>query len=71
MKSIIESIKKNNYSEWHDVECTKDLKIDRKSCSIAFKSGDNYNASKIDNNWWLIDQVGISSEDFKKHFKDI
>ena len=67
----MESIKKDQYSEWHDVECTKDLKIDRKSWSITFKSGDNYQGSKINDNWWIIDQIGISLEDFKKHFKDI
>lgn len=71
MKNIVESIKKDNYSEWHNVECTNDLKVDRKSWSVTFKSGDNYNASKINNNWWLIDQIGVSTEDFQKHFKDI
>lgn len=68
---INESITKTKYSEWHDVQCTKDLKIDRKSWNITFKSGEEYQASKINDEWWLIDQIGVSVEDFKKHFKDI
>lgn len=27
-------------------------------------------ANKINDNWWLIDSIGISDEDFKKHFKE-
>lgn len=70
-EKISESITKTDYSECHDVQCTKDLKIDRKSWNITFKSGEEYQASKINDEWWLIDQVGVSAENFKKHFKDI
>ena len=71
MKSIVESINKTNYSEWHDVKCIKDLTIKRKTNNITFKANSEYKASKINDNWWLIDQIGVSSKEFKKHFKDI
>jgi hypothetical protein len=71
MKNIIESIKKTNYSEWHDVKCIKEFTIERKTSSYTFKKGTEYKASKINDNWWLIDQVSVSKEEFKKHFKDI
>lgn len=71
MKDIIESIKKTDYSEWHDVKCIKELTINHKTSSYTFKKDTKYKASKINDNWWLIDQVGVSKEEFKKHFKDI
>lgn len=71
MKTIVESIKKTPYSEWHDVSCIKDYTVERKDGNIVFKSGTEYKASKINDNWWLVDQIGVSSEDFKKYFKDI
>ncbi len=71
MKNIIESIKKTNCSEWHDVKCIKEFTIERKTSSYIFKKDTEYKASKINDNWWLIDQVGVSKEEFKKHFKDI
>ena len=37
MKNIIESIKKTNYSEWHDVKCIKEFTIERKTSSYTFK----------------------------------
>jgi len=71
MKDIIESIRKTDYSEWHDVKCIKELTINRKVNSYTFKKDTEYKASKINDNWWLIDQEGVSKEEFKKHFKDI
>jgi hypothetical protein len=71
MKDIVESIKKTNYSELHDVKCVKEYKIERKTGGMTFKQGEEYEASKINDNWWLIEQFGVSSEDFKKYFKDI
>lgn len=71
MKDIIESIKKTDYSEWHDVKCIKELTINRKTNSYTFKKDTEYKALKINDNWWLIDQEGVSKEEFKKHFKDI
>ena len=71
MKNIIESIKKTDYSEWHNVKCIKELTINRKTNSYTFKKDTEYKASKINDNWWLIDQIGVSSNEFKKHFKDI
>ena len=71
MKNIVESIRKTNYSEWHTVKCIKDFKIERKTRSMTFKQGEQYEASKINDNWWLIDQIGVSSEEFKKYFKNV
>jgi hypothetical protein len=71
MKDIVESIKKTNHSEWHTVQCIKEYKIDRKTGTITFKQGEEYEASKINDNWWLIEQFGVSTEDFKKYFKDV
>ena len=68
---INESITKTDYSEWHDIICKKDLTIERKEGNITFKSNTEYKASKINDNWWLIDQVGVKNDDFKKYFKDI
>lgn len=71
MTDIKESIKKTDYSEWHDVKCIKELTINRKTSSYTFKKDTEYKASKINDNWWFIDQVGVSKEELKKHFKDI
>jgi hypothetical protein len=71
MKDIVESIKKTNYSEWHDVKCVKEYKIERKTGGMTFKQGEEYEASKINDNWWLIDTVGVSKEDFGKCFDKI
>ena len=71
MKNIVESIKKTDFSEWHTVKCIKDLAINRKTNSNMFNKNTEYKASKINDNWWLIDQIGVSSDEFKKHFKDI
>ena len=46
MKDIVESIKNTKYSEWHDVECIKEYKIERKTGGITFKQGEQYEASK-------------------------
>ena len=71
MKNIVESIKKTDFSEWHTVKCIKDLTVNRKTSSNMFNKNTEYKASKINDNWWLIDQIGVSSDEFKKHFKDI
>ena len=72
IKDIInESTIKTDYSEWHDVKCLKDFTIERKGGNITFKGNTEYKASKINDHWWLIDQVGVSVEDFKKYFTDI
>ena len=69
-ETISESIAKTQYSEWHDVICKNDFTIERKTNNITFKANTEYKASKINDNWWLIDSVGVSSADFKKYFKD-
>lgn len=70
MKDQQESIRKTNYSEWHTVKCIKDLIIECKTNNYSFKANTEYEASKISNNWWLIDSVGISSKEFENYFKD-
>jgi len=71
MKDNVESITKTKYSEWHDVKCVKEYVIERKTGNITFKTNTEYKASKINDNWWLIDQIGVPAKDFKKYFKDI
>ena len=71
MEKINEHIRIGKYSEWHDVECIKDYEVNRKNTKMTYKSGTQYEASKINDNWWLIDQIGIKDADFKKYFKDI
>ncbi len=70
MKDQQESIKKTNYSEWHTVKCIKDFIVKRKTNDYSFKANTEYEASKINDNWWLVDSVGVASKDFKKYFKD-
>lgn len=50
MKSIVESIRKTDYSEWHDVVCLQDFKVERKGGDITFKKDTEYKASKINDN---------------------
>lgn len=67
----MENVRINQFSEWHTVKCIQEYKIEYKTCSTTFRKGEQYEASKINDNWWLVDQFGVSSEDFKKYFKDI
>jgi len=67
MKDIVKKITESQYSEWMSVKCKSELKTKHHT----FKSGEEYEASKINDNWWLIDTVGVNKENFNKCFDKI
>ena len=67
MKDIVSKITEGQFSEWCPVKCKSELKTKHQT----FKSGEEYEASKINDNWWLIDTVGVSKKDFNKCFDKI
>lgn len=67
MKDIVSKITEGQFSEWWSVKCKSELNTKHQT----FKSGEEYEASKINDNWWLIDTVGVSKEDFNKCFDKI
>jgi len=67
MKDITNFINEGQYSEWWSVKC----KSEHPTKHQTFKPGEEYEASKINDNWWLIDTVGVSKEDFSKCFDKI
>jgi hypothetical protein len=36
---------------------------------IAFKKGEVYIGNKINDNYWIVDSVGIETKVFEEHFK--
>ena len=36
---------------------------------IAFKKGEVYTGNKINDNYWIVDSVGIETKIFEGHFK--
>ena len=70
MKDIVTKLtegKFNKFAEWWKVKCKKELTTKH----LTFKSGEEYEASKINDNWWLIDAVGVNKDDFTKCFDKI
>ena len=70
MKDIVVKItegKFNQFDEWWNVKCKKELVTKH----LTFKTGEEYEASKINDNWWLIDAVGVNKDDFTKCFDKI
>lgn len=70
MKDIVSKItegKFSQYAEWWLVKCKKELQTKHQT----FKVGEEYEASKINDNWWLIDTVGVSNDDFTTCFDKI
>ena len=67
MKDIVSKITEGQFSEWWSVKCKSELNTKHQT----FKSGEKYEASKINYNWWLIDTVGVNKEDFNKCFDKI
>ena len=67
MKDIVSKITEGKYSEWWLVKCKSEHNTKHQTC----KPGEEYEASKINDNWLLIDTVGVSKEDFSKCFDKI
>jgi hypothetical protein len=38
---------------------------------ITFKTGETYTASEINKNWYVVDSIGVESEEFTLHFEEI
>ena len=38
---------------------------------ITFRTGETYTASEINKNWYMVDSIGVESEDFTLHFEEI
>ena len=49
------------------IKCVKQYQ----SKSVTFKEGETYNGNTINENWWMIDAVGIPTEKFNECFKII
>lgn len=47
------------------IKCIKQYQNKR----YAFKEGETYKGSQINDIWWVIDAVGINVEDFNEYFK--
>lgn len=70
MKDIVSKITEgtfSKYAEWWLVKCKKEHQTKHQT----FKVGEEYEASKINDNWWLIDTVGVNKDDFTKCFDKI
>jgi len=70
MKDIVTKLtegKISQYAEWWSVKCKKEHITKHQT----FKPGEEYKASKINDNWWLIDTVGVNKDDFAKCFDKI
>ena len=48
--------------------CIENLEVNRKNSKYSFKNGEHYKASKINDNWWCIDSIGVEAEMVNKHF---
>jgi len=38
---------------------------------ITFRTGETYTASEINKNWYVVDSIGVESEEFALHFEEI
>jgi hypothetical protein len=38
---------------------------------ITFRTGETYTASEINKNWYVVDCIGVESEEFTLHFEEI
>jgi hypothetical protein len=47
------------------IKCIKELQTKH----MTFRENETYDAQKVNENWYCVDAVGISSEDFNKHFQ--
>ena len=38
---------------------------------ITFRTGETYTANEINKNWYVVDSIGVESEEFTLHFEEI
>lgn len=55
--------KKINYDM--KVKCLKELQTKH----VTFRVNEEYNAQRVNDNWYCVDAVGMKIEDFNKHFE--
>lgn len=67
MKDISVKIMEGMTGEKRHVVCVKDL--DTKH--LKFDKGSEWDATRINDEWWCIDAVGIKEKQFKTYFKNI
>lgn len=51
------------------IQCIKDFEAGDKRRPITFNKGNKYQGNKINDHWWVVEQVGINVNDFEQHFK--
>ena len=49
------------------VICTEQLQTRRGT----FRAGEEYTGNQINEHWWLIDSIGVETEEFLLHFEVI
>ena len=49
------------------VICTEQLQTNRST----FRTGEEYTANKINEHWYVVDSIGVETEDFLLHFEVI
>ena len=37
---------------------------------LTFEVGKEYNSSKVNDGWWLVDSVGVNADDFWTYFSE-
>jgi hypothetical protein len=37
---------------------------------LTFEVGKEYNSSKVNDTWWLVDSVAVNANDFEKYFRE-
>lgn len=37
---------------------------------LTFDVGKEYNSSKVNDTWWLVDSVAVNANDFEKYFRE-
>ena len=38
---------------------------------ITFRTGETYTANEINKNWYVVDSIGVESEEFTLHFEEM
>ena len=55
-------------SNMKEIICIEDLNITRKDINITFRKNEEYSASRINNKWWIVEQIGIDNDTYEKYF---